>query len=128
MTTLKFATHTPAELERRLRGAAEDRGWALEADPHVRVYELRHPRGSTCRLAVWPVEGGVQVARLETLTEVGSVDEILRTACRRTDPFLHEGAMEGQMSTRGQIPQRIDKIGTKVEELAGTGEHDSPGG
>ena len=38
------------------------------------------------------------------------------------------GATEEQMSTRGALPQRIDKHGTKVEELAGTGTHDAQGG
>lgn len=38
------------------------------------------------------------------------------------------GATEDQMDMRGTIPQRIDRIGTKVEDLAGTGEQDSPGG
>ncbi len=38
------------------------------------------------------------------------------------------GATEEQMSVRGAIPQRIDCRGTKVEELAGTGEHDAKGG
>jgi len=38
------------------------------------------------------------------------------------------GATEDQMDARGTIPQRIDRIGTKVEDLAGTGQHDSPGG
>jgi uncharacterized protein (DUF302 family) len=38
------------------------------------------------------------------------------------------GATEDQMNARGAIPQRIDRKGTKVEELGGTGEHDSPGG
>jgi hypothetical protein len=38
------------------------------------------------------------------------------------------GAVEGQMSARGAIAQRIDRCGTKIEELAGTGEHDSAGG
>jgi hypothetical protein len=32
------------------------------------------------------------------------------------------------MDARATIPQRIDSHGTKVEDLAGTGEHDSPGG
>jgi hypothetical protein len=32
------------------------------------------------------------------------------------------------MDSRGTIPQRIDSKGTKVEDLAGTGQHDSPGG
>jgi hypothetical protein len=38
------------------------------------------------------------------------------------------GATEDQMNMRGTVPQRIDSRGTKVEELAGTGEQDSPGG
>ena len=38
------------------------------------------------------------------------------------------GATEDQVDLRGTIPQRIDRLGTKVEDLAGTGEQDSPGG
>ncbi len=38
------------------------------------------------------------------------------------------GATEDQMNMRGTVPQRIDRRGSKVEELAGTGEQDSPGG
>jgi hypothetical protein len=38
------------------------------------------------------------------------------------------GATEDQMDARATIPQRIDSHGTKVEDLAGTGEQDSPGG
>ncbi len=38
------------------------------------------------------------------------------------------GATEDQMNMRGAVPQRIDSRGSKVEELAGTGEQDSPGG
>lgn len=38
------------------------------------------------------------------------------------------GATEEQVNARGSIPQRIDKRGTKVEELAGTGTHDAQGG
>jgi hypothetical protein len=38
------------------------------------------------------------------------------------------GATENQMDSRDTIPQRIDRKGTKIEDLAGTGEHDSPGG
>jgi hypothetical protein len=32
------------------------------------------------------------------------------------------------MDLKDTIPQRIDRKGTKVEDLAGTGEGDSPGG
>jgi hypothetical protein len=38
------------------------------------------------------------------------------------------GATEEQMDSRDTIPQRIDRKGTKIEDLAGTGQHDSPGG
>jgi hypothetical protein len=38
------------------------------------------------------------------------------------------GATEDQVDMRGTVPQRIDKIGTKIEDLAGTGEHDGSGG
>ncbi len=38
------------------------------------------------------------------------------------------GATEDQMDIRGTIPQRIDRKGSKIEDLAGTGEHDSSGG
>jgi hypothetical protein len=38
------------------------------------------------------------------------------------------GATEDQMNMRGTVPQRIDRHGSKVEEMAGTGEQDSPGG
>jgi hypothetical protein len=38
------------------------------------------------------------------------------------------GATEDQMNMRGTVGQRIDNRGSKVEELAGTGEQDSRGG
>jgi hypothetical protein len=38
------------------------------------------------------------------------------------------GATEDQMDARATIPQRIDQVGTKVEDLAGTGEVDAAGG
>jgi len=38
------------------------------------------------------------------------------------------GATEDQVDIRGTVPQRIDRHGHKVEDMAGTGEHDSAGG
>jgi hypothetical protein len=38
------------------------------------------------------------------------------------------GATEDEVDMRDTVPQRIDKRGTKVEDIAGTGEHDSAGG
>lgn len=45
---------------------------------------------------------------------------------RRKDSGI--GATEDQMDIRSTVPQRIDRKGTKVEDQAGTGEHDSSGG
>jgi Domain of unknown function (DUF4342) len=45
---------------------------------------------------------------------------------RATDPSV--GATENEMDMAGTLPQHMDKRGTKVEDLAGTGEHDSQGG
>jgi len=38
------------------------------------------------------------------------------------------GATEEQIDMRDTVPQRIDRKGTKIEDEAGTGEHDSSGG
>jgi hypothetical protein len=47
---------------------------------------------------------------------------------RRDKKLSGIGATEDQMDVRGTIPQRTDKIGTKIEDEAGTGEQDSQGG
>ena len=38
------------------------------------------------------------------------------------------GARETEMDVQGTIGQRIDDKGTKIEDLAGTGKVDAPGG
>ena len=38
------------------------------------------------------------------------------------------GARESEVDIKDTIGQRIDRKGTRVEDLAGTGEGDSPGG
>jgi hypothetical protein len=38
------------------------------------------------------------------------------------------GATEDQVDMRDTIPQRIDNKGTKIEDAAGDGKHDSSGG
>ena len=41
----------------------------------------------------------------------------------------HElGATEDQVNMRATVPQRLDKKGSKVEEIAGNGEVDAQGG
>jgi hypothetical protein len=46
----------------------------------------------------------------------------------KAEKLSHMGATEDQMDARGVVPQRIDRKGSKVEDMAGTGEHDSQGG
>lgn len=41
---------------------------------------------------------------------------------------LSVGATENNMNMGATVPQRIDQHGSKVEDLAGTGEQDAPGG
>ncbi len=43
-----------------------------------------------------------------------------------TDPTT--GATENKVDMKDTVPQHLDNKGTKVEDLAGTGEHDSLGG
>ncbi|HZU25846.1 MAG TPA: DUF4342 domain-containing protein [Bryobacteraceae bacterium] len=51
------------------------------------------------------------------------------TAAAAARPSLAPlGASEDQMDTRHTIGQRIDRKGTKIEDLAGVGGHDSQGG
>ena len=38
------------------------------------------------------------------------------------------GARESEVDVKDTIPQHVDNKGTKLEDLAGTGEGDSPGG
>ena len=40
----------------------------------------------------------------------------------------HIGATEDQVSMVGTVPERVNKHGIKIEDIAGTGQHDSLGG
>lgn len=44
------------------------------------------------------------------------------------DTTPHLGATEDQMNTQQMVAQRIDNRGTSIEDLAGTGQKDAPGG
>ena len=70
-------------------------------------------------------------APLENLLRDIMRDASLPLAAPTTQPKASDsqlGAREGQVSMQASIPQRIDCRGTKVEEIAGTGELDAPGG
>jgi hypothetical protein len=61
-----------------------------------------------------------------------SAERLPRTETTKTksaDPKNDgNGATEDQVDVRDTIAQRIDRKGTKIEDLAGTGENDSSGG
>ncbi len=90
--------------------------------------------------AVSPVEfaRGLRRSELDALAVAAEnlLSEILDEAARPLTQTAGRGghaesgfgATEDQMNMRGTVGQRIDSRGTKVEELAGTGEQDSRGG
>lgn len=43
-------------------------------------------------------------------------------------PDRHIGAVETQVDMKDTVPQRINKQGQKIEDLAGNGQIDSQGG
>jgi hypothetical protein len=107
-----------------------------------------------CRVAAWPeADGGVTLqallpsefcrilerSDLEQLAAPldGVLREILEDAAKpltvaaRSRPGVETsrwGATEDQVNMQATLPQRIDYRGTKIEDEAGTGAHDSPGG
>jgi uncharacterized protein (DUF302 family) len=105
-----------------------------------RVAVYAHPGGVTletipprefCRLLNRPDLERLAAPRETLLREI--LDEAATSAPTLSRAAAAErygglGATEDQVSSRSTLPQRIDCKGSKVEDLAGTGEHDSPGG
>jgi len=106
-----------------------------------------------CRVAAWAEADGVMLqaltpsefcrilgrADLESLAAPldGVLHGILEDAAKplttsaRMRPGVETsrwGATEDQVNMQLTLPQRIDYRGTKIEDEAGTGAHDSPGG
>ncbi len=105
----------------------------------LRISAYEQAAGATL-LAASPVEFAqaldrpelaLLAANLENLVNE-FLDEAMRPKAMAAGPGGHAesalGATEDQMNMRGTVPQRIDGHGSKVEEMAGTGEQDSPGG
>jgi len=75
-------------------------------------------------------------ARFGTIINHPHARRALMAAAQRADVLLADrerklsaiGATEDQMTMRATIPQRTDRIGTKIEDEAGTGEQDALGG
>ena len=105
-----------------------------------------------CRVAAWPDAEGVtlqaltpseychMLGRPELIPQAAPLDAVLRgiledvskplsaSAKVRPESQHHWGATEDQVNMRAALAQRIDCRGTKVEDEAGTGTHDAPGG
>lgn len=91
--------------------------------------------------AMSPIEMGRLLNRPDLVQFSGPLETVLCQILEETarpearaaqaSTALHRGglgATEEQVHLRGAVPQRIDCRGTKVEDLGGTGEHDSRGG
>jgi hypothetical protein len=69
---------------------------------------------------------------VEYRTMIPSLEEEMDRLVIRSKEHQQElsgiGARESEMDVKDTIGQRIDNKGTKLEDLAGTGEGDSPGG
>ncbi len=104
-----------------------------------RIAAIRRPDGVTLETAS-PAHFCRDIARSDLDRLVAPLETVLRElmtdAARAEALHPHHpsaddsslGAHEGQVSMRASIPQRIDCHGTKIEDLAGTGEVDAPGG
>lgn len=156
-TTLTVVSHLgPSHPEESAGGARDVFVFALchsKLYTALLAADIRFAAFLPCRVAAWPDAGGVVLEAMtpsEFCRVLGRADlepaagpleeelrEILETAAR---PFETEararsgahpspwGATEDQVNMRAALPQRIDCRGTKVEEEAGTGTHDAPGG
>lgn len=110
----------------------------LLRDSGVRRVTIADPNGAP--LLEIPRNAGTEAALGALSQAVTAISSIARyftvtvqkaerpAAAPATSSVSNLGASEDQVDMRHTIGQRIDKKGTKVEDLAGVGEHDSQGG
>ena len=63
-----------------------------------------------------------------TTTLEGFMNRLIIRSKEHEQELSGIGAREEEMDIKDTVGQRIDDKGTKLEDLAGTGEGDSPGG
>jgi hypothetical protein len=61
-------------------------------------------------------------------TQEAEMDRLVIRSKEHQQELSGIGARECEMDIQDTVGQRIDDKGTKLEDLAGTGEGDSPGG
>jgi len=115
---MRFAAFVPC----RVAAFEQDGAITLEAASPAEI----------CRLLQRPdlekLAGALETALRAIMEEAAQPGAPATHAPAATQRLSAGAATEDQVYSRGSIPQRIDCHGTKVEELAGTGEHDSRGG
>ena len=148
MSTLKLD-----EVEPNLRAAAQRMGAsvtrqeifggaALFTIEHPSLYEtllaadIRFFAFLPCRIAVIAYHGGLKLMSLSPIQFAADCPPEVTTAAAALENVIFEilvdlerfPSTEEQMDTANTVPQRTDSIGSKIEDLAGTGSQDSPGG
>ncbi len=113
---IRFAAFLPC----RIAAIQDERGVVLES------MSPRHFCSSLNRPDLDRLVAPLETLLLEFMRDAARVES--RPATAREGPGRDPGAREDQVSMRRSIPQRIDCHGTKIEDLAGTGEPDAPGG
>jgi len=68
------------------------------------------------------------VAHFEIVVERANPSTGPASETARPKTEASSGATEDQVDMADTVPQHTDQHGTKIEDLAGTGEHDSLGG
>ena len=74
-----------------------------------------------------PLTCTVKCRTIDT-TQEAAMDRLVIRSKEHQQELSGIGARESEMDVKDTIGQRIDSKGTKLEDLAGTGEGDSPGG
>jgi len=113
---IRFAAFLPC----RIAAIQDERGVVLES------MSPRHFCASLNRPDLDRLVAPLEALLLDLMQDAARMEA--KAAARRDQPGRDPGAREDQVSMRRSIPQRIDCHGTKIEDLAGTGELDSPGG
>jgi hypothetical protein len=87
--------------------------------------------GGAIAAPVLAAVGAIAAALSDFKVVVERADAVSTGATRAAAPGARGssmGATEDQVDMKDTVGQRIDRKGTKVEDLAGTGKQDSPGG
>ena len=128
-----FRTYNASMTESELITVAKNRNSFIRLAHDLLGEELARRRMTVP--AVAPPITGETLSRLARLWRLirrprPDPDHLRQTAyaTHRSGRGGHLGATEDQVSMVGTLPERLNGRGSKIEDLAGTGQHDSLGG